>query len=164
VFTNNQFDIATWLISSFLLFIALLAFIPVLKTLIAVVFILASRIFQRRQVLLYKIGVKLLPGFLRATLGIGLAMTFVQPAHASTQSIVIDRIVEVEQVVDSRQGTSYIVQKGDSLWKIAERQLQDGNPSVRDIDVAWRELWEHNRDIIGDNPSLIYVGQKLSLP
>jgi nucleoid-associated protein YgaU len=91
-------------------------------------------------------------------------MTFVQPAHASTQSIVIDRIVEVEQVVDSRQGTSYIVQKGDSLWKIAERQLQDGNPSVRDIDVAWRELWEHNRDIIGDNPSLIYVGQKLSLP
>lgn len=162
--TSNQFDLSLWLISSMLLFIALLASIPVIKTLFGITFILASRVFRRRQVTLYKIGVKLLPAFLRATLGIGLAISFTQPAHALNEPVVIDRVIRVETSTTETTSGTYTVKRGDSLWKIAEEHMLKGEPSIADIDSAWRELWDRNRDVIGDNPSLIYVGQKLVIP
>lgn len=163
MFMQNQFDISLWLVSSLLLFIGVIAFIPLAKTLLGILFILASKIFHTRQISLYKFGVKLLPTFLRAALGIGLAMTFVQPAHASSQPIIVDRVVEVETSTPEVSDQTYVVKKGDSLWKIAEAHLPE-NTSVSEIDTAWRKLWDQNRDIIGDNPSLIYVGQRLVLP
>lgn len=50
---------------------------------------------------------------------------------------------------------SYIVQKGDCLWDIAEEQLGDG--------MRWSSLYEQNKEVIGDNPDLIYVGITLQL-
>lgn len=50
---------------------------------------------------------------------------------------------------------SYSVQKGDCLWHIAEDQLGDG--------MRWSELYEKNREIIGENPDLLYVGITLQL-
>lgn len=46
------------------------------------------------------------------------------------------------------------VQEGDTLWGLAEREL--GDPR------RWEELYEANRDVIGDDPDLILPGQLLT--
>lgn len=46
----------------------------------------------------------------------------------------------------------YIVQRGDSLSKISQKL---GIPN-------WRTLYETNKSVIGNNPNLIYAGQKLT--
>ncbi|MYS85581.1 MULTISPECIES: transglycosylase family protein [Streptomycetaceae] len=50
--------------------------------------------------------------------------------------------------------TSYSVVKGDSLSKIA---------ADKDVSGGWHKLYSDNRAVIGSNPNLIKVGQKLSL-
>ena len=57
-------------------------------------------------------------------------------------------------VPNSPAGT-YTVVKGDSLWRIAQKQLGDGN--------RWNEIFEGNKGII-QKPNLIYVGQQIQLP
>lgn len=51
--------------------------------------------------------------------------------------------------------TTYVVQRGDSLWRIAEQQLGDG--------FRWREIHQLNQDLI-TNPDLICSGWVLTLP
>lgn len=53
-------------------------------------------------------------------------------------------------------GETIMVQKGDSLWKIARRYLEDGG--------RYPEIYEKNREIIGSDPALIYEGTPLVLP
>ncbi len=48
---------------------------------------------------------------------------------------------------------TYTVKGGDTLSKIG-----------RHHGVAWREIYEANRDVIGDNPDLIKPGQTLRIP
>lgn len=55
---------------------------------------------------------------------------------------------------DAKNG-SYTVQKGDCLWNIAEEQLGDG--------MRWGGLYEQNKDVIGEDPDLLYVGITLQL-
>ena len=50
-------------------------------------------------------------------------------------------------------GDSYTVKAGDTLSKIGQHH-----------GVAWRDIHEANRDVIGDNPDLIKPGQKLRIP
>jgi LysM repeat protein len=50
-------------------------------------------------------------------------------------------------------GDTYTVKSGDSLSAIGKRH-----------GVAWRDIHEANRDVIGDNPDLIKPGQKLRIP
>ncbi len=53
----------------------------------------------------------------------------------------------------------YTVQARDAqtgLRGIAERYLGD--------EMRWREIYELNRDVIGENPDIIHAGQKLELP
>jgi nucleoid-associated protein YgaU len=52
-------------------------------------------------------------------------------------------------------GETYVVVKGDSLSKIAEREYGDAN--------RWRTIYEANKDVIND-PDLIYPGQELKIP
>ena len=47
----------------------------------------------------------------------------------------------------------YVVEKGDSLWKIAEKKYNDG--------YAWTKIAKEN-DL--KNVSILYVGQKLKMP
>ena len=47
----------------------------------------------------------------------------------------------------------YIVQKGDCLWSIAQDEFGDG--------MRWNELYEENKEVIGDNPDLILTGIRL---
>ena len=55
---------------------------------------------------------------------------------------------------DGKKG-SYTVRKGDCLWNIAQEHLGDG--------MRWGSLYERNKDVIGDNPDLLYVGITLQL-
>ncbi|MCH5344349.1 MAG: LysM peptidoglycan-binding domain-containing protein [Acetatifactor sp.] len=50
----------------------------------------------------------------------------------------------------------YVVQKGDCLWHIAEDRLGDG--------ARWGELYEVNKNIIGEDPNLLLTGMELQLP
>ena len=50
---------------------------------------------------------------------------------------------------------TYIVCEGDCLWSIAKEQLGDG--------MYWRGIYESNRELIGDDPNLIYVGWELEI-
>lgn len=50
----------------------------------------------------------------------------------------------------------YTVEEGDCLWKLAEKLLGDGK--------YWAELYEENRDVIGEDPNLILPGAELKIP
>lgn len=52
-------------------------------------------------------------------------------------------------------GTTYTIEKGDTLSKIAKEHL--GHAS------AWQQIFEANRDVI-DDPDRIFPGQVIKLP
>lgn len=58
---------------------------------------------------------------------------------------------------------SYVVQSGDSLWRIASHRLAD-RASIQAIDSYWREIYDANAGVIGENPSLIRPGTELAIP
>ena len=66
-----------------------------------------------------------------------------------------DQIFKVQ-----REGgpNEYLVGKGDNLSKIAGSMDVLGDPT------KWREVYEANKDVIGDEPGLIYPYQVLKLP
>jgi len=65
-------------------------------------------------------------------------------------------IVETPQVVKETTTTiEYRVVSGDSLYKIAQKILGDGN--------KWRQIYEDNINVIGSNPNLVKVGQVLKI-
>jgi len=51
---------------------------------------------------------------------------------------------------------TYTIVSGDTLWGIAQRKLGSGS--------RWPEIFEANRDVIGDNPDRIFPGQILTIP
>ncbi|MBN1514419.1 MAG: LysM peptidoglycan-binding domain-containing protein [Phycisphaerae bacterium] len=52
-------------------------------------------------------------------------------------------------------GRTYTVKSGDSFWRIADRELGDGN--------RWREVYELNKDQVS-TPDRLKVGQVIQLP
>jgi nucleoid-associated protein YgaU len=61
----------------------------------------------------------------------------------------------------------YVVETGDSLWRIAASVLRsggDGQPSNAEIARFWPVIHAANRALIGDNPNLIFPGQRLLIP
>ncbi len=51
---------------------------------------------------------------------------------------------------------TYTVESGDNLHKIARKMYGDSK--------KWTNIYETNKNIIGNNPNLIYVGQKFIIP
>lgn len=49
----------------------------------------------------------------------------------------------------------YVIEKGDTLWAIAEKFLGNG--------AKYTEIFEENREVIED-PDLIFPGQKIRIP
>ncbi|CAA6827044.1 MAG: Peptidoglycan-binding protein LysM [uncultured Thiotrichaceae bacterium] len=49
----------------------------------------------------------------------------------------------------------YEIEKGDSLWKIADKLYGDGN--------KYKQIFEENKEVIKD-PDLIFAGQKIRIP
>jgi len=65
---------------------------------------------------------------------------------------------EKEEKVESQVKVNtriYTIKKGDTLWKIAEKELGSGH--------RWRYLFELNKDKI-KNPSKLEVGKKIIIP
>ena len=60
-----------------------------------------------------------------------------------------------EEQVKARQRTTYTVQAGDTLGKIAQKFYEDGS--------RWTEIYEANKAQIAD-PNAIKVGQELVIP
>jgi nucleoid-associated protein YgaU len=56
-----------------------------------------------------------------------------------------------------------VVQLGDSLWAIASRHLGP-EASAEATAIAWHQWYAANRDVVGDDPDLIYPGQRLRAP
>jgi nucleoid-associated protein YgaU len=56
-----------------------------------------------------------------------------------------------------------VVEPGDSLWRIAARQLPPG-ADADTIDAAWRLWYAANRSVIGADPNLLLPGQQLHVP
>lgn len=59
------------------------------------------------------------------------------------------------QAAPGEEDEYYVIQKGDSLWKIASKYYQDGN--------KWPQLFEANKEVILD-PDKIFPGQKIRIP
>ena len=60
---------------------------------------------------------------------------------------------EAEQYIDT-----YTVQKGDTLSGIALRYYDS---PARD---KWMAIYEANKEVIGDDPGMIYPGQEFKIP
>lgn len=61
-----------------------------------------------------------------------------------------------EQSPSTPTTTDYVVRRGDSLWRIAERILGDGS--------HYTDLVDLNRDVLGDRPDFITPGTVLRVP
>lgn len=70
--------------------------------------------------------------------------------------------VQQNQSTAPQNVTQYIVKEGDSLWSIAARHLAVTDPAV--ISQGWHEIYELNKDSIGESPNLIHPGTVLNLP
>lgn len=60
------------------------------------------------------------------------------------------------QTKDTPKNNSYAVVGGDNLSKIARKMYGDAN--------KWTKIYEANKNIIGKNPNIIYVGQIYTIP
>lgn len=66
-----------------------------------------------------------------------------------------NQINEVGQISILSETQEYLVKPGDSLWSIAEQELDDP--------YRWVEIYENNQQTIGDDPNMIHVGLELQI-
>ncbi len=113
------------------------------------------------------------------TAGVFIALTLstVRPATAATPPPSV-RITSVPttptsgpaEAVAERASASapstYVVERGDSLWRIARTLLLQAGSDASGASVAsfWRSIYDHNRHTIGDDPDLIHPGQVFEIP
>lgn len=72
----------------------------------------------------------------------------------------------VDDVASVPGPSTYVVERGDSLWRIARAVLQrsGSEPSGAAVASFWRSIYDYNRDTIGDDPDLIHPGQVFEIP
>ena len=58
---------------------------------------------------------------------------------------------------------SYTVQAGDTLWSIAAEQMGEGTDASTIYDYTL-DIYEANKDALGQNAELLYAGQVLQIP
>jgi nucleoid-associated protein YgaU len=68
----------------------------------------------------------------------------------------MEKLVQKGKTLTADVAQTYVVKSGDSLSKIAKELLGDAS--------RWPEIYELNKDVIGDNPNLIRPGQEFKIP
>ena len=76
-----------------------------------------------------------------------------RPAPAMAQAPLVQHTVAASD--------PYVVKPGDCLWNIAEATHPDATNA--DLTRLWKQLWQDNKAVIGDDPSIIHPGQTLDL-
>ena len=66
------------------------------------------------------------------------------------------KYVSIREAEKAKEKRTYVVKGGDSLSKIAKNLYGDAS--------RWPEIYEANKDVIGDNPNLIHPGQEYRIP
>ncbi|OGW82943.1 MAG: hypothetical protein A3C47_06565 [Omnitrophica bacterium RIFCSPHIGHO2_02_FULL_51_18] len=77
---------------------------------------------------------------------------------ASEAALYQDRLIEEKKVFESQvrvDTKDYVVQKGDTLWGIAQREYGNGR--------QWKRIYEFNKDVI-QNPDRPKQGTKIKIP
>ncbi|MEV6164986.1 LysM peptidoglycan-binding domain-containing M23 family metallopeptidase [Streptomyces sp. NPDC052052] len=77
-----------------------------------------------------------------------------QAAPAAAQSVATQAATVKPVAQKTAATTTYSVVSGDYLAKIA---------SDHNVEGGWQELYQDNRTVVGDDPSLIFPGMKLTL-
>jgi hypothetical protein len=85
-----------------------------------------------------------------------------RPGNTTTAPRATDRDPLIRPVRDVDED-HYTVRRGDCLWHLAERHLGTGATSP-EITAEWHRWYRANRDVIGDDPDLILVGQVFRVP
>ena len=82
-------------------------------------------------------------------------LTYVAPEVPVVQQ---DDSVVLEKSANNgnNKGTTYVVQPGDSLSKIATQIYGDAG--------RYKDIYENNKDLIGSNPNMIKAGMVLTIP
>ncbi|MFF9201932.1 peptidoglycan DD-metalloendopeptidase family protein [Streptomyces sp. NPDC014986] len=82
-------------------------------------------------------------------------------AHAAAPQTAPEKTVQSLSVAGQKSAAekgddarTYVVKAGDYLASIADRE---------DVDGGWKKLYADNREAVGENPSLIHPGLKLSM-
>ncbi len=82
---------------------------------------------------------------------------------AAQRTRIIDTLAAVPGVAEVaalnlvvRVEKSYTTKAGDNLWRIAEAQYGDGR--------RWQEIYDLNRELLGNNPGAIFTNMDLQLP
>ena len=60
-----------------------------------------------------------------------------------------------------------VVERGDSLWRLAEEHLEQATgspPAAARTAAEWPRWWAANRDAVGDDPDLLHPGTALRPP
>jgi len=86
---------------------------------------------------------------------VSLIFNFFQRSKGTVEIPGANDITLSEEAIKQKQEeeNSYVVVKGDNLWKIAENKYNDG--------YAWTKIAKENNL---KNASILYVGQKLKMP
>ncbi|GAA4112530.1 hypothetical protein [Enteractinococcus coprophilus] len=66
-------------------------------------------------------------------------------------------------VSDETTQNIFVVKAGDCLWDIAHYEL-GADATLFQIDNRWRQWWEHNYHVLGDDPHTIQPGSLLEIP
>ena len=64
----------------------------------------------------------------------------------------MEKLVKKGKTLTAEVTQTYVVKSGDSLSNIAKALLGDAS--------RWPEIYELNKDVIGDNPNLIKPGRR----
>ncbi len=114
-----------------------------------------------------RLAVALTPRLLHGVLLAGVAGSLTVPsAHADERDVGGLRLPDRPTVAASstpETNRSVVVRPGDTLWAIAEGQLDLGADAAT-IARACDQWYRANRDVIGPDPDLIRPGQRLAPP
>lgn len=80
----------------------------------------------------------------------------VESAAAATATATAAKPAPAPAAAPASQIKKHVVQKGESLSLIAKHYYGDVH--------KWKQLYEANKSVVGDNPDLIKPGQELVIP